>query len=95
MGEDNVTPGQSSTPLTAANQRVVDHIERILRDIVTDIDVSSGRRPVITLRRISAIVPYYDRIDPACLRWHIEDREVRYHFPGKTKEEAWRFGEWQ
>jgi len=43
------------------------------------------------LKRIVAVRPYYDEADFMRLKWHIEDREVQYRFPGRTEDEAWRF----
>ena len=74
------------------SEKVLDYIQRTFNDILDEIKVRPCGKPVITLKRITAVKPYYDDSDSIRLKWRIEDREVSYSFPGKTKDEAWRFG---
>jgi len=78
--------------VSPASQKVLCYIERTFNDILDEIQVRPCGKPVITLQRISTVKPYYDDADSVLVRWHIEDREVSYSFPGKNKAEAWRFG---
>jgi len=78
--------------VSPASQKVLCYIERTFNDILNEISVRPRSKPVITLQRISTIKPYYDDTDSMPVKWHIEDREVSYSFPGKNKDEAWRFG---
>jgi len=80
---------------TAANQKVVDYIENTFSNILREIEARPCGKPVIILKRIVAVRPYYDEADFMRLKWHIEDREVQYRFPGRTEDEAWRFSERQ
>ncbi|KAJ9602252.1 endodeoxyribonuclease [Cladophialophora chaetospira] len=90
MTEEPLDPPQL-TP-TAANQHVMHYIETTFNTILNEITLpSSNGKPVITLKRIVSVKPYYDDDDFAQLKWHIESREVNYHFPGKNQDEAWRF----
>lgn len=76
-----------------ANQQVLDYIETTFNAILHEIQQPSGEgRPVITLSRITAARPYFDDEDHMRPKWHIDSRVVNYHLPGKTKDEAWRFG---
>ncbi|KAJ9500047.1 endodeoxyribonuclease [Exophiala xenobiotica] len=93
---DNDTTLQTCTPqITVASQKVLDFIENTFNNILREIEVRPCGKPVIVLRRIVAVRPYYDEADFMRLKWHIEDREVQYRFPGKTDDEAWRFSERQ
>ena len=79
--------------VTPANQQVLDYIETSFRVILHEIKHPSGEgKPAIKLNRISSVRPYYDDDDFACLKWRIVSRQVAYHFPGKNRDEAWRFG---
>ncbi|EXJ60626.1 hypothetical protein A1O7_04779 [Cladophialophora yegresii CBS 114405] len=78
--------------VTTANQQVIDYIEATFNAILDEIRrPSADGKPVLILDRIVSVKPYYDDDDFARLKWHVEAREVRYHFPGKNKDEAWRF----
>ncbi|KIV86723.1 hypothetical protein PV11_02318 [Exophiala sideris] len=85
----------SSSPreplITAGNRRVLAYIEGTFNNILREIQIRPCGRPVIILRRIASVRPYHDGNDFNRLKWHIEDREVTYSFPAKTKDEAWRF----
>lgn len=83
---------QTLAHVSPAHQKVIEYIESTFDHIIHEIQVRPHGKPVITLRRITAINPYYDHSDYMRLKWHIEDRPMTYSFPGKNKEEAWRFG---
>lgn len=89
---EDVTPGSPEVLITAANRQVLDYIETTFNDILREIKTRPHGRPVIILKRIISVKPYHDEADFMQLKWHIEDRQVQYHYPGKTKDEAWRFG---
>ena len=83
----------AGVPVNTANQLVLDYIEATFNAIIREIRQPSGQgKPVIALNRIVAVKPFFDEDDPTHLSWHIESREVKYHFPGQSKSEAWRFG---
>lgn len=83
----------SPPKVSAVNQQVLGYIETTFNTILHEIKQPSGEgKPVITLSRIAAVKPYFDDEDPMRPKWHISSREVKYHLPGKTKDEAWRFG---
>lgn len=88
----NDGPSNSQVTITAANQRVLSYIEATFNAILQEIKARPGGKPVIMLKRTVAVRPYYDEDDMRRLKWLVEDREVRYCFPGKTKDEGWRFG---
>src|ERR1700712_1207677 len=84
----------SRAVVSPANQQVLDYIETTFNDILHEIRHPSGEgKPVIALNRIFSAKPYYDDDDFARLKWRVESRLISYHFPGKSKDEAWRFGE--
>ena len=86
-------PHKIGITITAAGQQVLDFVEATFNGILHEIRRPSGDgKPVITLHRITAVRPYFDEDDFMRLKWHIESRDVKYHFPGKNKDEAWRFG---
>ncbi|KAI1622038.1 meiotic recombination protein SPO11 [Exophiala viscosa] len=76
---------------TAGNRKVLAYIETTFNHILHEIQIRPCGKPVIVLRRIVSVRPYHDENDLNRLKWHIEDREVTYSFPAKTKDEAWRF----
>jgi len=78
--------------ISAAHQKVLDYIESTFHKVITDIQDDSRRKGAVVLRRITAIRPYHDDADYMRLKWQIEDVEVVYTFPGKGKDDAWRFG---
>lgn len=59
-------------------------IESTFLDILSEIEKRPAGDPKIRLRRIVR--------DPIDLNPTIRVREVTYRWPGKTREEAWRFG---
>lgn len=75
-----------------ANQQVLDYIESTFNRIIQDIQDDECKKAAIILRRITSISPYHDHEDYMRLKWHIQDTEVVYNFPGKTKDDGWRFG---
>jgi meiotic recombination protein SPO11 len=84
----------SPVTVTTANQQVLDYIEATFNAILHEIRQSSADgKPVVTLKRIVSVKPYFDDDDFAQLKWHVKACEVKYHFPGRNKDEAWRFGE--
>ncbi|OCT52499.1 Meiotic recombination protein rec12 [Cladophialophora carrionii] len=96
MMDDVLTPDEgvysSQVTVTTANQQVIDYIEATFNAILYEIRrPSADGKPVVTLNRIVSVKPYYDDDDFARLKWHVEAREVKYHFPGKNRDEAWRF----
>ncbi|KIX94171.1 uncharacterized protein Z520_10197 [Fonsecaea multimorphosa CBS 102226] len=86
------SPQSAGVTITAANQLVLDYIEATFNAIIQGIRQPSGHgKPVIALNRIVGVKPYFAEDDTTHLSWHIESREVKYHFPGQNKSEAWRF----
>jgi hypothetical protein len=59
-------------------------IEATLISILSEIEKRPAGNPKISLKRIAC-----DRLDPGC---QITEREVTYCWPGKNRNEAWRFG---
>ena len=59
-------------------------IESTFLNILSDIQKRPAGDPKITLKRIVH--------DPTNLNLSIREREVTYRWPGKNREEAWRFG---
>ncbi|KAL2394049.1 Meiotic recombination protein rec12 [Exophiala dermatitidis] len=83
-------------PVTTASispekQRVLSYIADTFNNILRDIRARPSGRPVIILKRVVAVQPYYERPDSMRVKCHIQSREMRYHFPGKNADEAWRF----
>jgi meiotic recombination protein SPO11 len=73
-------------------QRVVAYIETTLRCVIQDIQARPDGRPSVTLKRIRDVKAW---VNPFTLQLErqIVDREVTYRFPGRNKDEAWRFGQ--
>jgi len=76
---------------TPGNRKVLDYIESTFHSVLDEIQIRPCGKPAIVLKRITALKPHYDD-HVACLNWRVEDREVSYSWPGKNKDEAWRFG---
>lgn len=75
-----------------ARGKVLQHIESTFNQIIHELHVHPCGNPIIVLKRITAIKPYYDEDDQGRLKWHVQDRQVTYKFPGKNKDETRRFG---
>jgi hypothetical protein len=75
-------------PLRESQSRVTDYIEKTFNQILKDIQIRPCGHPNIVLRRIADAKP---RDPDDC--WDVVDREMKISFPGKTKEEAWRFSQ--
>ena len=77
-----------STKMNAANARkVLDYIERTTCNIEDELKLRPPGKPSINLIRITGL-----KLDSDGHDWVAQEHEVTYSFPGKTKEEAWRFG---
>ena len=75
-------------PLRECQTRVIDYIEKTFNQILQDIQIRLCGHPSIVLKRIADTKP---RDPDDCLE--VIDREMKISFPGKTKEEAWRFSQ--
>ncbi len=73
------------------NKRVLTFIETTFDKILESIQKCPCGYPAITIRRISKVTPFYN-LENSGVQWDIEDREVTYGWPGKNRDEAWRFG---
>jgi hypothetical protein len=75
-------------------ERVLAYIETSLGHIIQAIQVRPHGRPSLSLKRVRdvkiSVSPGSGQVER-----QIVDREVTYCFPGKNKDEAWRFGGWQ
>ena len=74
-----------------ARQIVLAFIEETFSKILEELQIRPYGRPCITLRRITALRPLTEGLGTA-FTWNISYRDVIYGFPGKNKDEAWRFG---
>lgn len=72
-------------------QRLLSYIDGTIRNIYDQLQTKPYGKPSITLKRIAKLKP--QQSEDGELRWEIESREVTYSFPGKNKDEAWRFSE--
>lgn len=88
----NNLPPAAEPVLTAANQKVLHYIQDTFDHILREIQIRPCGQPTIVLKRIVAVKPRYAQADSTQLQWHVEDREIKYGFPGKNKDESWRFG---
>ena len=79
--------GGTKTP----QERVLFYIEETLGRVLQAIQVRPDGRASIVLRRIKDVKTSINPITQQVVR-QIVDREVTYCFPGKNKDEAWRFG---
>ena len=71
--------------------RVLAFIETTLSGIVGDIQVRPYGRPSIYLKRITNVQVDVDPVTQTA-RQQISDKDLIYSFPGRNKDEAWRFG---
>lgn len=88
----NMSLQDVSLPMSPATQQVLHYLESTFNQIIHDIQDHPCKKAAIVLRRITSISPYHDQEDSMRLKWHINDTEVVYTFPGKNRDEAWRFG---
>jgi hypothetical protein len=72
-----------------ASERVLGYIDSTVQSICDELQVKPYGKPSITLKRITKLKPRQH--DEGNVEWEIESREVTYCFPGKTRDEAWRF----
>ena len=73
------------------SQRVLHFIEDTVQDIEEQLALRPAGKPSITLNRITGLRPHDDAQNGEGA-WVAREHQVTYSFPGKTKEEAWRFG---
>ena len=73
-------------PLRECQTRAIDYIEKTFNQILQDIQIRPCGHPSIVLKRIADAKT---RDPDDCLE--VIDREMKISFPGKTKEEAWKF----
>ena len=84
-------PDANSSRLTEANQKVTDYIEQTFENVLSELQASPPGRPKIVLRHITSALPAAGpdiRITP----WQVNNREIKYSWPGSSAKEAWRFG---
>ena len=74
-----------------AAERVLGYIDSTVQRIYDELQVKPCGKPSITLKRITKLKPNEKNDGEA--EWQVESRKVTYCFPGKTKDEAWRFCE--
>lgn len=86
-----LTERRRSTPNDASQKAVLAYIENTFSKILTEIQKRPCGHPIIVLRRITALRAHRSE-DQVGMDWEIKDHEVTYGFPGRTKDEAWRFG---
>ena len=72
------------TRMSVETRSPADHIQVIFLSIIYEIQKRPAGNPHITIRRI---IP-----DRSNLSQQVREREVTYRWPGKNREEAWRFG---
>lgn len=73
------------------SQRVLHFVEGTVQHIEEQLRLRPPGKPSITLTRITGLKPH-NNSGTGEIVWVAQDHEVTYYFPGKTKEEAWRFG---
>ena len=78
--------------IESAQGRVLAYIETTLGHIIQEIQVRPHGCPSITLKRIKDVQTSVNVVTQQVER-RILDREVTYCFPGKNKDESWRFGQ--
>jgi hypothetical protein len=89
--EEGVAPTDASCPDPSQNVR--NYITNTFNTILHSLShPSAGTQPSVTLKRIISVKPYYNDDNNIQLKWHVESREAVYRFPGRNKDEAWRFG---
>ena len=76
--------------LREAQAKVVNYIEGTFIKITEDIQIRPCGRPSIVLKRITD-VKSREESDNSLEGFEIADREIKISFPGKNKDEAWRF----
>ena len=76
----------------ADSQRVVCFIENTFEQIKRRLQQQPPGEPSVTFRRITGLKPNHE-LGSQQVAWVAREHEVTYSWPGKTKEEACRFGE--
>ena len=82
MGDENDTDH---------SQRVLQFIEATVTGIEEQLHLRPPGKPSITLKRITGLKPH-DDLENGEAVWVARHHNATYSFPGRTKEEAWRFG---
>lgn len=81
----------NSGPISEANRKVVNYVERTFDNVLLELHSSPPGCPRIILRHITSALPpsgHDVRITP----WQVDSREIKYSWPGSTAKEAWQFG---
>lgn len=76
------------SPLREPQAKVFHYIEKTFNNIISSIQIRPSGRPSIILKRITVI----NSRGPD-EGWHVDGREMKISFPGKNRDETWRFGE--
>lgn len=87
--------GASQPPipnLSATSHRALSLIEDWLQNVHDQIQLGKLGEPVVKLRRIEGYEATLGH-DTNSTQYKVKAHEVKYGWPGKTSDEAWRFGE--
>ena len=82
----------SRSVLRNPQEKVIDYIESTFNKVLEDIQIRPCGRPSIVLRRITGVRPPLSS-NPLSGELEVTDKEMTISFPGKNKDEAWRFGQ--
>lgn len=82
---------EQPTHLTEENKKAITYIEKVFEKIIHEAQRRPNGNPSISINRIIALKSKYDK-ETLRLEWEIEHKEDRYRFPGKSQDEAWKFG---
>lgn len=76
----------SKAPLREHQLKVVNYIENTFKQIIQHIQIRPCGHPSILLKHIIDV-----KSRGPDEGWEVVDREMKISYPGKGKEEAWRF----
>jgi hypothetical protein len=79
-------------PLGRGAQSALDFITGALEQIVAEVQRAEHGSPAITLNRLDSYDPVLSQ-DLLSTEFKAKSHQVTYGWPGKTAEEAWRFGQ--
>ena len=79
------------TMATGNAHKVLHYIDDTVQNIEEELQARPPGKPSITLNRVTGLKPH-NQSENGSTEWLPQDHEVTYTFPGRTREEAWRFG---
>lgn len=89
LDSPSCTPLSQKSSLTAASEKVIDFIDRAFDHVYTELDKAQSEDVYVEIERVRSRVTKSQRSN-----LKVKERRARYHWPGDTPGEAWKFSQY-